>query len=87
VKTEIEPDKRKWDHNGEKPIRIACSKCGSFDVRRDAYVEWDIEKQKWVLATVFDDGACMDCEDSASLIEIQIEDAEIQESSDEHEPG
>lgn len=85
MKTEIETDKRKWDHNGEKPIKIACSKCTSFDVRRDAYVEWDVEKQKWVLATVFDDGACMDCGDSASLIEIQIGDEETQEISDAQE--
>ena len=81
MKTEIEPDKHKWDHNGEKPIKIACSKCGSFDVRRDAYVEWDIEQQKWVLSTIFDDGACMDCEDSSKLIEIEIDNPKFKEET------
>ena len=53
-------------------IQIRCKRCGSSDVRRDAWVEWDVEKQEWVLGTVFDAGHCEQCEGEASLEEVEI---------------
>ena len=69
----IEPDRSKWDHSGEKPIKIVCSHCESDDVRRDAFASWDLESQTWVLAEVYDDGHCNKCEGSARLEEEELE--------------
>lgn len=55
------------------PIKIVCSFCGSEDVRRDAYAEWDPDIQKWTLGTVFDQGYCEQCGGEASLDEEPIE--------------
>lgn len=53
-------------------IRIVCAACGSTNVRRDAWAEWDEVKQDWVLGTVFDDGLCEDCGET-SLDEEDID--------------
>ena len=55
-----------------KRIKIVCRKCGSDDVRRDAWAEWDTENQEWTLGTVFDQGHCEACEGESSLTEIEI---------------
>jgi hypothetical protein len=65
-----------WDHNHPFPITIHCGACGSTDVRRDAWAEWDDEQQRWVLGQVFDFGYCCDCEGEASLIERNAETGE-----------
>ncbi len=39
-------------------LRMVCSNCGSKRVRRDAYAEWDVRSQKWVLQNVFDFAVC-----------------------------
>ena len=57
------------DHNYPSPILILCRACGSQNVRRDAYAEWDDEAQIWVLASVFDHGICDDCGAENSLVE------------------
>lgn len=46
----------------ETPIEIACGWCGGTDVARDAWAEWDVERQDWVLGRVMDDGWCFACE-------------------------
>lgn len=48
----------------EKPV---CSACGSEDVTKDAWAEWDIEKQDWVLQNVYDDTFCQTCEESQKV--------------------
>jgi hypothetical protein len=55
-----------------KRIRIICRRCGSDDVRRDAWAEWDEDRQEWVLGTVFDVGHCEKCENESSLEEVDI---------------
>lgn len=56
-----------------KRIKIVCNRCGSDDVRRDAWAEWDVASQAWVLGTVFDAGYCEgECEGEASLKEVEI---------------
>lgn len=71
----ITGDRRRWDHSGQKPIKITCSTCGSDDVRRDAWAEWDIDLQKWVLGTVFDAGHCESCEGESRLVEEELEES------------
>lgn len=44
-----------------------CNRCGSNAVLLDAYAEWDMEKQDWVLQNVFQDAVCEDCEGETSL--------------------
>lgn len=45
-----------------------CIACGSENVLKDAYAEWDNEKQKWVLFHTYDDSYCQDC-DSEDILE------------------
>lgn len=46
-----------------------CQSCGSTNIVKDAYAEWDPTTQTWVLRTVFDDVICDDC--SSTNIEDQ----------------
>lgn len=54
-------------------IDIVCGTCGGNNVSRDAWADWDIGKQEWVLGAVFDYGHCQDCEGESSLEEVEIE--------------
>lgn len=53
-------------------IQIACRDCGSTKVTRDAWAEWDVKRQTWVLGAVFDYGYCHRCNEEAKLIELPI---------------
>ena len=60
---------------GDEPMarnNYVCSTCGSENVRPDAWAVWNIETQSWELSTVFDAGFCDDCDDGASLDEVEI---------------
>lgn len=50
-----------------KPVRMVCSHCGNDRVFRDAWVEWDVETQAWVIADIFDYAYCNDCEGETSI--------------------
>jgi hypothetical protein len=50
--TNTEPSKR------ERPF---CKACGSYNVVKDAWSEWDDDTQEWVLRTTFDHMQCDDC--------------------------
>lgn len=54
-------------------INIVCSFCGSSEVNRDAWAEWDVDTQQWVLGVVFDYGYCQACEGDSRLKEIPYE--------------
>jgi uncharacterized protein DUF3768 len=43
---------------GSYPV---CAACGSRDVVRDAWAEWDIEAQDWSLRSLFDTYSCEGC--------------------------
>jgi hypothetical protein len=60
------------------PIQIICGNCGSANVRRDAYADYDTEAQEWVLGAVFDEGHCEICEGESRLEELPL--AEWRES-------
>lgn len=51
-------------------IHMICGKCGSDNVRADAYAAWDSEEGDWVLHSVYDARHCENCEGPASLIEV-----------------
>ncbi len=48
-----------------------CSVCGSDRVSRDAWADWDAERQRWVLGAVFDDGFYDQREAERKLIEVE----------------
>lgn len=58
-----------------KPQRMTmvCAHCGSDNVRRDAFAEWDIDNQDWVLSHTFDDAYCEACEGETSIDEKPIQ--------------
>ena len=55
-----------------KRIAIVCKHCGSDDVSRDAWADWDIKKQQWVLRTAFDYAHCHRCDGETSLVEVEL---------------
>ena len=59
-------------HSDTAPVEIACGWCGSPEVARDAWAEWDVERQEWVLGRVLDDGWCFACEEERGLVERRI---------------
>ena len=44
--------------NSEIPT---CCKCGSTNVVADAFAEWDVENQDWVLRATYDYHVCDEC--------------------------
>lgn len=48
-----------------------CKTCGSTNIVRDAFAEWDQTTQNWVLRTVFDDILCDDCS-STSIEDVPV---------------
>lgn len=55
-----------------KEVRIVCATCGSEDVSRDAWGEWDVTAQDWVLRAVFDQAYCHHCDAETKLDEVAL---------------
>ena len=55
------------------PIQIVCSACSSSHVSRDAWADWDVASQSWILGAVFDQGFCHRCEQEQKLVELSVE--------------
>ncbi len=53
---------------------MVCRECGSEDVVRDAWAQWDPDKQDWVLENVFDAAFCNNCEGECSIDEKEAPD-------------
>ena len=53
-------------------IRIVCGTCGSEDVSRDAWGDWDVAAQDWVLRCVFDYAHCHACDGESRLVEVPL---------------
>ena len=58
--------------NDGKRIAIICGTCGSNEVSRDAWANWDIGEQEWTLGSVFDQGFCHRCGCESSLVEVEL---------------
>lgn len=61
-------------------VKMVCSECGSQNALRDAWAEWDVDAQEWVLGTVFDFNLCGDCEAEKCIEEMPL-DAEEADAS------
>ena len=55
-------------------IKKVCKHCGSSDVRKDAWSEWDEDKQEWVLAEVYDNEFCYSCDADTTIIDVELND-------------
>lgn len=51
-------------------IDFTCRSCGGNSVTRDAWAEWDVASQQWVLGAAFDYAFCHDCDAETVLEEI-----------------
>jgi hypothetical protein len=49
-----------------------CKYCGSTDVKLDAWAEWDVDSQKWILGSVFDNTFCPECDGETAIIEEEV---------------
>ena len=58
------------------PVTYICASCGSDDVSRDAWAEWSVEEQRWVLRTEFDYAHCHRCDLETNLIEVELSPSE-----------
>jgi hypothetical protein len=56
-------------HKEEPKVEMVCERCGSEDVSRDAWGDWDSATQDWVLRTVFDNAYCHACEGETNIEE------------------
>ena len=56
----------------DRSIAIICGSCGSDDVSRDAWADWDTREQRWVLRTAFDYAHCHRCDGETRLVEVEL---------------
>lgn len=55
-----------------KCIIYVCNVCGSDDVSRDAWADWDTLDQQWVLRAAFDHAHCHRCDGETRLVEVEL---------------
>ena len=57
-----------------KKIKKVCSTCGSENVLADAYAQWNVEKQDWELANVFDKNSYCGgkCDGECNIVDKEI---------------
>lgn len=54
-------------------LKMRCKTCGSYDVRNDAWAEWNEVSQKWVLGDMlFDATFCEKCECECKIEELSV---------------
>lgn len=54
----------------EPKLRMVCETCGSEDVSHDAWGDWDVEEQNWVLRTMFDYAHCHACDGETRILSV-----------------
>ena len=54
------------------PVTFVCKWCGSTDVSRDAWADWDTQNQQWVLRVAFDYAHCHVCDYETRLVEREL---------------
>lgn len=59
-----------------KKVDMRCPECGSFNVLKDAYAEWDVDKQEWALHAVYDDCRCDACGCDITPDEVEVHEDE-----------
>lgn len=54
---------------GTTRMRQVCTECGSSNIKQDAWVMWNIDRQEWELSDIYDNAYCCDCESSCKIEE------------------
>jgi hypothetical protein len=57
----------------EPKVQMVCEHCGSEEVTRDAWAQWNAETQDWELGAVFDYAYCHRCQRDAHIEEVPME--------------
>ena len=57
------------EHREVQKVQMVCETCGSTDVSRDAWGDWDVKMQEWVLRTVFEYAHCHACDEETRIEE------------------
>lgn len=55
-----------------KRMIYLCETCGSDLVTLDAWAEWNVEQQEWVLGATYDQTFCHKCEGETHLVEVAL---------------
>ena len=55
-----------------KRITYVCHRCGSSDVAIDAWAEWDVQAQDWVLRNTSTSEFCDHCYSETQLVEVEL---------------
>lgn len=58
-------------------ITFVCNMCGGSKVLLDAWAEWDLAIQEWVLSDTLTHAFCEDCDDETRLIEVELAEAPL----------
>lgn len=58
----------------DTPLRMVCGTCGSDEVTRDAWAEWNVAAQGWGLGAVFEQAFCHRCQRSTRIVEAPLPD-------------
>jgi Zn finger protein HypA/HybF involved in hydrogenase expression len=58
--------------NDGKRVTYLCEKCGSDQVTLDAWAEWNVEQQLWVLGATYDQTYCHKCDGETHLVEVEL---------------
>jgi len=53
-------------------VTYVCNICGGNTVTRDAWAEWDVDAQEWVLGAAYDYALCHDCQEETNLLEVEL---------------
>jgi hypothetical protein len=56
-----------------KRVTFLCETCSSNLVTLDAWAEWNVEEQDWVLGAAFDYTFCHKCEAETHMVEVELE--------------
>ncbi|MCB2061022.1 MAG: hypothetical protein R3E09_00395 [Novosphingobium sp.] len=56
----------------DTPVRKICKGCRSETVTRDAWAEWDVERQEWVLGSLFDYAFCHNCASRTQIEDVAV---------------
>jgi hypothetical protein len=58
--------------NDSKRLTYLCERCGSSLVTLDAWAEWNVGQQEWVLGATYDHTFCHKCESETHLVEVEL---------------
>jgi hypothetical protein len=68
-------------------VEYVCDICGSDQVSRDAWADWDTATQQWTLGAVFDYAHCHRCEKKTHLTKRPAEAARRRSAADGDDSG